>query len=93
MNELKKLPKFMSEQEERAFWDSHSSIDYFDWDHALINPNAPKLKPSSEVISLRLPLSLLETIKREAHKRDIPYQSYIKVKLDEAFRRLHHSTS
>lgn len=93
MNNLKKLPKFKNEDEERAFWDSNSSVAYFDWDNAMVNPTLPHLKPSSEVISLRLPLSLLETIKLEAHKRDIPYQSYIKVKLDEVFRRFLHPAS
>jgi predicted DNA binding CopG/RHH family protein len=87
MNKLKKLPKFASEDAEREFWATHSGVDYLDWDKAVINPSMPNLKPSSEVISLRLPLSLLDTIKIEAHQRDIPYQSYIKVKLDEAFGR------
>lgn len=86
-----KLPKFANEDEERAFWAAHSSVAYFDWDRAIVNPRFPNLKPSSEVISLRLPLSLLDTIKVEAHKRDIPYQSYIKAKLDEVFGQyLHH---
>jgi len=93
MNKLKRLLKFQNEDEERAFWATHASLEYFDWENAVVNPSLPNLKPSSEVISLRLPLSLLETIKLEAHKRDIPYQSYIKVKLDEVFGRLIHPAS
>ena len=81
---LKPIPKFKNEDEEREFWATHSSVDYFDWSKAksVVFPN---LKPSTETISLRLPLSLLERIKVEANRRDIPYQSYIKVKLNEIF--------
>ena len=43
----------------------------------------PNLKPSTQAISLRLPVSLLEQIKVEANRRDVPYQSLIKVWLAE----------
>ena len=73
----KQLPKFSSEAEERAFWESHDSSDYLDWQQA--QPvRLPNLKPSTKTISLRLPESLLERIKIEANKRDMPYQSLIK---------------
>jgi predicted DNA binding CopG/RHH family protein len=39
----------------------------------------PNLKPSTKTISLRLPEGLLNSIKVEANKRDMPYQSLIKV--------------
>jgi len=79
-----KLPKFTNEDEERKFWDTHDSTEYIDWSKAqrVVFPN---LKPSSKTISLRLPGALLDRIKIEANKRDIPYQSYIKMKLSEAF--------
>ena len=75
---LKKIPKFTSEDQERAFWATHDSTDYVDWSTAqpVVFPN---LKPSTETISLRLPASMLNGLKTIAHKRDIPYQSYVKM--------------
>ncbi len=84
---IKQLPNFQNEDEERAFWATHSSVEYFDWENAVVNPSMPNLKPSTETISLRLPLELLDDIKTEAHRQDVPYQSLIKVKLTEAFGR------
>jgi predicted DNA binding CopG/RHH family protein len=82
MKKLKKIPKFESEDEERDFWDTHSSLDYFDWSKArrLILPN---LKPSRTTISLRLPDYLLNELKVLANRRDVPYQSLLKVFLAE----------
>jgi predicted DNA binding CopG/RHH family protein len=45
----------------------------------------PNLKFSTESISLRLPVSLLHAIKAEANRRDVPYQSFIKMVLAEKF--------
>lgn len=79
---LKPIPRFATEAEERAFWESHDSADYVDWSKA--KPALmPNLKPSTQTISLRLPLHLLETIKAAANARDVPYQSLIKVWLQE----------
>ncbi len=75
---LKTIPKFKTEAEERVFWESHDSTEYSDWAQAQ-NVRFPNLKPSTQSISLRLPLSLLEKIKVEANRRDVPYQSLIKV--------------
>ncbi|MCC5870288.1 MAG: BrnA antitoxin family protein [Gammaproteobacteria bacterium] len=75
-------PKFASEAEERAFWESHDSSEYVDWSKAE-SVRLPNLKPSTKTISLRLPVSLLERIKIEANKRDVPYQSLIKAWLAE----------
>ena len=78
MNSLKKMPEFKTEAEERVFWETHDSTDYLDWRQA--KPVLfPKLKPSTKTISLRLPEALLDRIKIEANKRDMPYQSLIKV--------------
>lgn len=82
MSKTKKLPKFKTEAEEREFWETHDSTDYVDWTKAQA-ATLPNLKPSTKTISLRLPESLLESIKAEANKRDIPYQSLIKVWLSE----------
>ena len=82
MSKVKKVPKFKTEQEEREFWETHDSSGYVDWTKAesvsLSNP-----KPSTKTISLRLPEGLLDSIKIEANKRDMPYQSLIKVWLAE----------
>ena len=78
MSTPKKMPEFKTEAEEREFWETHDSSDYLDWSQA--KPvSLPKLKPSTKTISLRLPEALLERIKIEANKRDMPYQSLIKV--------------
>lgn len=77
MSTPKKMPEFKTEAEEREFWETHDSSDYLDWSRA--KPvSLPKLKPSTKTISLRLPEALLDRIKIEANKRDMPYQSLIK---------------
>ena len=78
----KPIPTFKNEAEERAFWESHDSTDYVDWSRAE-RVRFPNLKPSTKAISLRLPVDLLERIKIAANKRDVPYQSLIKVWLAE----------
>jgi predicted DNA binding CopG/RHH family protein len=82
MSKLKKLPTFQSEKQEREFWEKHDSSDYVDWLKAE-TVSLPNLKPSTKTISLRLPETLLDRIKIEANKRDMPYQSLIKVWLME----------
>jgi len=82
MNRTKKTPEFNNEAEERTFWEKHVSTDYVDWQHAE-SVSLPRLKPSTKTISLRLSESLLDSIKIEANKRDIPYQSLIKVWLSD----------
>lgn len=78
----KPIPDFASEAEERAFWEAHDSADYVDWSAAqrVVLPN---LKPTTRTISLRLPQHLLDSIKAAANARDVPYQSLIKVWLQE----------
>lgn len=79
---LKPIPKFESEDEEREFWATHDSTDHIDWDHA--RPMTfSRLKPSTKTISLRLPELLLENLKMLANKRDVPYQSLLKIFLAE----------
>jgi predicted DNA binding CopG/RHH family protein len=73
----KMAPTFKSEVEERAFWEAHDSTDYIDWSQAT-SVRLANLKPSTQTISLRLPVGLLERIKVEANRRDMPYQSLIK---------------
>jgi predicted DNA binding CopG/RHH family protein len=77
MSKLKTEPKFKTETEERDFWEKHDSSDYVDWKQAQ-SVLMPNLKPSTKTISLRLPEGLLDSIKIEANKLDMPYQSLIK---------------
>lgn len=79
---LKTIPEFINEEEERLFWEKHDSSDYLDWSKAQ-KAVMPNLKPTTKTISLRLPQHLLDSIKTAAHARDVPYQSLIKVWLQE----------
>jgi predicted DNA binding CopG/RHH family protein len=79
---LKKVPRFRNEAEERAFWQSHDTADYFDLRKAQ-RTRFPNLKLSTTAISLRLPQGTLDRIKIAANRRDVPYQSLIKVWLEE----------
>jgi predicted DNA binding CopG/RHH family protein len=78
----KKIPKFKNEDEERIFWQKHDSADYLDWSDAE-ETILPKLKPSTRSISLRLPESMIEELKVLANKRDVPYQSLLKIFISE----------
>jgi len=80
---MKKIPRFKSEADERAFWSKHDATEYLDLSRA--RPAVfSELKPSARTISIRLPESLLQTIKVIANKRDVPYQSLMKVFLADA---------
>ncbi len=78
----KPIPVFASEAEEREFWMSQDSADYLDWSKGKRSV-FPNLKPSTQTISLRLPEHLLDSIKSAANKRDVPYQSLMKIWLQE----------
>lgn len=80
---LKQIPHFHSEAHERRFWETHDSTEYVDWSKAQRGVSLPNLKLSTTAISLRLPQGLLDRIKIAANKRDVPYQSLIKVWLAE----------
>jgi predicted DNA binding CopG/RHH family protein len=75
---MKKIPTFKNQAEEVKFWQTNDSNEYIDWNKAKL-ATFPNLKPSSETISLRLPVSLLNELKTIAHKQDVPYQSLIKI--------------
>ncbi len=79
---IKPLPTFQSEAEERAFWETHDTTEYVDWSQARVAV-FPDLRPSTETISLRVPAGLLAELKVLANKRDVPYQSLMKVFLAE----------
>ena len=77
-----KKPKFRDENEERKFWAAHDSTELVDWKKAR-RVTFPNLKPSVKTISIRLPQSMLEELKLLANKRDVPYQSLLKIFLAE----------
>jgi predicted DNA binding CopG/RHH family protein len=79
---MKRIPNFKSADEEQKFWASAESTDYIDWKKAR-RTILPNLKPSLKTISLRLPESMIEELKLLANKRDIPYQSLLKMFLAE----------
>ena len=74
----KPLPKFKNEDAEREFWATHDSADYLDWRQAR-RVTLPRLKPSSQTISLRLPVTMIAQLKTLGNKRDVPYQSLLKM--------------
>ena len=78
----KRIPKFKNEDEEREFWATHSPLDFFDISSAK-RVTLPNLKPSVKTISIRLPEMMLEQLKLLANKRDVPYQSLLKMFLAE----------
>lgn len=86
----KKIPKFKNEAEERLFWQNNDSSDYIDWSGAE-DAVFSRLKPSTPTISVRLPESMIEELKLLANKRDVPYQSLLKIFLSERIdSELHH---
>ena len=92
MSKLKKIPKFKSEADEAEFWATHDSTEYIDYSAAkrVVFTN---LKPSTRTISIRLPESLIEHLKVLANKRDVPYQSLLKMFLSERIEEELHGTA
>jgi predicted DNA binding CopG/RHH family protein len=76
------IPQFETEAQEQEFWSSHDSTAYVDWSKAQ-RVTFGRLKPSTQTISIRLPAALLEDLKLLANKRDVPYQSLVKIFLAE----------
>jgi predicted DNA binding CopG/RHH family protein len=79
------IPKFRTEDGEREFWATHDSTEYVDWSRArrIVMPN---LKPTMKTISLRIPDTMLSELKLLANKKDVPYQSLLKIFLSERIR-------
>lgn len=80
--EFREIPTFHNEDEERTYWAAHDSADYLNWDTAE-EIVLPKLKPTTQTISLRLSRMMLDELRAMANKRDISYQALIKVFLRE----------
>ena len=75
---MKKISDLITEEEIATFWDEHDSTEYIDWDKA--KPmGLTKLQKSAKTLSIRMPVDMIETLKIQANKSDIPYQSYLKM--------------
>lgn len=83
MKKFKPVPKFKNIEEEARFWDTHDTTEYIDWSKAIKNPVFSNLKPSTRPITVRLPESLIASLKLLANKKDVPYQSLLKIFLAE----------
>jgi len=86
MKKIKTIPTFKTEDEERNFWATHDTTEYFDMSKAIVNPVFPNLKPSTKFVSLRMPAGLLDDLKILANKMDVPYQSLMKIFLADKVR-------
>lgn len=86
IKKLKPIPRFKNEDEEDEFWSTHDSTEYVDWSKAMVNPAFPNLKFSTKTITIRVPQSLLDSLKMIANKKDVPYQSLVKIFLDQKVR-------
>jgi predicted DNA binding CopG/RHH family protein len=80
---LRQIPQFKNEEEEREFWNTHDSTEYIDWSKAYQNITFSNLKPSTKTMTIRIPQMLLDNLKEIANKKDVPYQSLVKIFLDE----------
>ena len=78
----KAIPKFKTEDDEREFWAKHDSTEFINWRSAK-KSTLSNLKPSTKKISLRLPEIMIDELKVLANKRDVPYQSLMKIFLAE----------
>jgi len=82
LNKQNNIPKFKNEEEEQEFWSTHSPVDFLD-SFQPVEFDLSELKPSTKTISIRLPESMIEQLKKLANKKDVPYQSLLKVFLSE----------
>jgi predicted DNA binding CopG/RHH family protein len=88
MKRSKKIPSFASEDEERKFWAKRDSSSYIEYSES-VRVSFPNLKPTSRTISIRLPETLINSIKIIANRADVPYQSMMKIMLDERVAEIH----
>lgn len=81
MSKLKNIPKFKDENEEFEFWQKADSTEYFDYSKAKRGILFPNLKLTTKLVTIRLPIGLIERLKNKANKMDVPYQALIKQEL------------
>ena len=80
MKTTKTIPTFKGEEEERVFWETHDTIEYFDTSKVK-KVRFPNLKKTTKSISIRLPVDMIDELKVRANSMDVPYQSFIKMLL------------
>ncbi len=90
MATLKQIPKFNNEDEEAEFWATHDSTEYFDYKNR-VKIDFSNLKPSTQKVTLRLPKMMLSELKKLANERDVPYQSLVKIFLNQKIQEETHS--
>lgn len=81
MDKIKKIPKFKNENEEFEFWEHANFSDYFDLSQSKRGILFPNLKLTTRLVTIRLPIGLIERLKIKANKIDVPYQALIKQEL------------
>ncbi|HNQ31563.1 MAG TPA: BrnA antitoxin family protein [Candidatus Woesebacteria bacterium] len=85
----KTVPTFKTEEEERVFWADHSPLDYPE-QYKRVPHDFSNLKRSTRSVTFRIPESLFSRLKVAANKRDVPYQSLMKIfindKLNEEYK-------
>lgn len=82
MKKLKEIPQFKNEDEEARFWLEHDFTDYYDTSKR-VQPNFLNLRPSTQAITVRLPKPMVRLLKMFANEEDVPYQSLLKILLNE----------
>jgi predicted DNA binding CopG/RHH family protein len=82
MKTIKITPTFKDENEERIFWENNDALDYFEVSKVK-KVRFPNLKKTTKSISIRLPVDMLDELKVKANSMDVPYQSLIKMFLQE----------
>ena len=75
---MRQIPRFKSEARERECWTKHDSSAYVDWRQAK-HVSLSNLRPTTRTVSVRLPVSMIESLKILANERDVPYQSLLKM--------------
>ena len=79
------MPDFKNEDEERDFWATHSVLDFPDR-FVRVDMDLSKLKPSTTSMTIRLPSGMLSDLRTLANRRDVPYQSLMKIFLADRVR-------
>ena len=82
MKNLERLPRFKNPNEEFEFWAKYDATEFVDMKKSK-KVMFPKLKPTTKPVTLRLPVYLIDQLKAIAHKKDVPYQSLVKIILTE----------
>ena len=78
---LKPIPKLMTDEQAEEFVEK---ADLTEYDLSAFRPARFEFERKTARVNMRLPESLLQAVKREANRRGIPYQRFIRQVLEEA---------